>query len=130
MFSVELVDDADAKRLWGFLKAHWREAAKSGKPLYVTVEVAQAPHTNRQRRRYHALLRTIAGMAWIGGKQHDHDWWHDHICRMYLGEEVDAETGELRPASTAELSVKEMNDLMAWIEHYVTDALGFELDVP
>lgn len=123
--AIVLDSDTAAGSLWDFLRDNWKRCAREGKPLLVMVEESTAPQTNRQRRRYHALLRTIAASAWVEGEQHDHDWWHEFFAREFIG--LDREH---KPLSTNDLDILAMNTYMQEIEHYAVDTLHLELNVP
>ena len=73
-----LREEVNASALWSFLKANWRDTAKDGKPLAVTVQEYKAKRSGDQNRYYWQRLNEIAEQAWIGGRQFSADAWHEH----------------------------------------------------
>lgn len=126
---IVLRSTVEAEQLSLLLKK-WREQVNAGKPLVVSVEPWEAPQTRKQQRRLRALERHIAEIAWTEQGKKPMAWWHDWFASNFIGEEKDPETGRMRPISTTELSVGEMNDHMQRIEQHVVEVLGLELDIP
>ena len=68
-----------------------------------------------QNRRYHAMLRELAEVAWMDGRQFSKAAWHEFIKQEFIGWE-DLPGGRKLGISTTTLSVDEFGDLMTRIE--------------
>lgn len=91
--------------------------AKHG--LEIVVRPMKDKRSVAQNRRYWLMLRELAGMAWIDGRQFSDKTWHEHFKRELIGcEEVLLPSGatELRGISTTTLSVEEFGEYMLKIE--------------
>ena len=120
-----LSTEANANALWSFLKANWRQTAKAGKPLAVTVQEYKAKRSGDQNRYYWQRLNEIAEQAWIGGRQFSADAWHEHFKRQFVGSE-DLPHGGTAGISTTSLSVAEFAEYVGRVEAYAASELGIE----
>ena len=121
-----LREEVNANALWSFLKANWRDTAKAGKPLAVTVQEYKAKRTGDQNRYYWRTLNEIAGQAWVGGKQFSADSWHEFFKRQMIGHEELPHGGTVG-ISTTSLSVAEFAEYVGKVEAYAASDLGIEL---
>lgn len=77
-----------------------------------------------QNKRYWALLRELAGVAWVGARQFDDQVWHEQFKRWFIGcEEVSLPDGttELRGISTTKLTVDEFATYMTKVEQWAAE---------
>lgn len=77
-----------------------------------------------QNKRYWALLRELAAVAWVDGRQFGDDVWHEQFRRWFIGsEEITLPDGTTKQQgiSTTKLSVQEFGDYMARIEHWAAE---------
>ncbi len=77
-----------------------------------------------QNKRYWALLREIAAVAWVDGKRYSDQVWHEQFKQWFIGSEEAAMpdgTTRLQGISTTKLSVQEFGDYMARIEHWAAE---------
>ena len=121
-----LREEVNANALWSFLKANWRDTAKAGKPLAVTVQEYKAKRTSDQNKYYWRTLNEIAGQAWVGGKQFSADSWHEFFKRQMIGHEELPHGGTVG-ISTTSLSVAEFAEYVGKVEAYAATELGVEL---
>jgi hypothetical protein len=121
-----LREEVNANALWSFLKANWRDTARAGKPLAVTVQEYKAKRSGDQNRYYWQRLNEIAEQAWIGGRQFSADAWHEHFKRQFVGSE-DLPHGGTAGISTTSLSVAEFAEYVGKVEAYAASELGIEL---
>ena len=126
-----LRDETVLKRLAAFLRANWPACAQQGRPLAVTVSEYKAKRSGEQNRLYWALLREIAGAAWVNGRQYDDETWHEHLKRALIGcEEIVLPDGAaiVRGISTTTLSVPEMSEYIDRVQQYAAEHLGMQMD--
>ena len=121
-----LREEVNANALWSFLKANWRDTAKAGKPLAVTVQEYKAKRSGDQNRYYWQRLNEIAEQAWVGGKQFSADSWHEFFKRQMIGSEELPHGGTVG-ISTTSLSVAEFAEYVGKVETYAASELGIEL---
>lgn len=77
-----------------------------------------------QNRRYWALLREIAAVAWVEGRLYPDEVWHEQFKRWFIGcDEVVMPDGtaEMRGISTTKLSIAEFGDYMTRIEQWAAE---------
>ena len=77
-----------------------------------------------QNKRYWALLRELASVAWVDGRQFDDQVWHEQFRRWFIGcEEIRLPSGEteLRGISTTTLTVQQFTDYMTQIEQWAAE---------
>ena len=121
--------DGHAKRLYAYLKAHWRDMAAAGKPLAVSVQPHRDKRTIEQNKKLHAMIRDIAEQAWIDGRQFCEDAWKEIIRRKFIGtEEIDLPGGARmeRGISTTTLDIEQCAKLITMVEAWATTELGVE----
>lgn len=120
-----LREDRNAQALWAFLKANWKELAKAGKPLQITIGPEQTQRSIQQNKRYWAILKTIAETGWIHGQQFEVEAWHFYFRRKFLPH-IDTPDGLSIPTSTTKLTVEEFMDYSTQVEAFATTELGVE----
>lgn len=121
-----LRDEIHAKSLWGFLKVNWRECARAGRPLAVTVSQHKDKRTIEQNKRYWAILNEIAEQAWVAGKQFTAEAWHEYYKRKLIGVE-ELPDGSSVGISTTTLNVEEFGNYMTRMEVDAVQELGVQL---
>lgn len=70
-----------------------------------------------QNKRYHALLRDLAAVAWIDGRQYSKDAWHEWAKREFIGWEDTPGGGQIG-ISTTTLTIEQFGDFMLKIEEW------------
>lgn len=121
--------DGHAKRLYAFLKAHWRAMAAAGKPLAVEVRPYKDKRTIEQNKKLHAMIRDIAEQAWVSGRQHNEEEWKEYIRRRFIGvEDFHLPNGCRieRGISTTSLDIEEFAKLITMVEAWAVTDLGVE----
>lgn len=96
--------------------------AKHG--LEIVVRPMKDKRSVAQNRRYWLMLRELASIAWIEGRQFTDQTWHEHFKRQFIGcEELAMPDGktELRGISTTKLSVEEFGEYMVQIEAWAAE---------
>lgn len=73
-----------------------------------------------QNRRYWALLREVAAVAWVDGRQYSDVVWHEYFKRELIGC-IDLPGGATLGISTTGLSIQEMGDYMTKIECWAAE---------
>lgn len=91
------------------------ELVKSGDGYEIVLRKLKSKRTIDQNRRYWAMLREVAAVAWIDGRQYSDQVWHEHFKREFIGCEDLPGGGKLGISST-KLSIQEMGDYMTKIE--------------
>ena len=125
--SFILSDEVSARRLWGFLKANWREMAQTETPLVVEVKPYKSKRSVEQNKYYWRLLGQISRDAWLGGKQFSSEAWHEFYKRLLIGME-ELPGGQTAGISSASLSVDEFGDYINKVESHAINELGIELE--
>lgn len=120
-----LREERNAQALWAFLKANWKELAKVGKPLQITIGPEQTQRSIQQNKRYWAILRIISETGWIHGKQFESEAWHWYFRKKFIGM-IDSPDGDGVPMSTTKLSVEEFAEYMTQVEAFAATELGVE----
>lgn len=121
-------------RLVELVKGCAQACATSRKPLRIIVTQDERARTLPQNRRYFGfVLKSIADQAWVEGKQHRHEVWHEFFAEMYCPRmEVTLPNGRIlnRRKSTTEMTVGEFSDYVLQVEAYAARELGvrFELE--
>lgn len=99
--------------------AAWETARKLASETKGGWEIVLRPLKSKrsleQNRRYHAMLRELAEVAWLDGRQYSKEAWHEWIKQEFIGWE-DLPGGRRMGISTTTLSVDEFGDLMTRIE--------------
>lgn len=78
-----------------------------------------------QNKRYHAMLRDLADVAWIDGRQYSPDAWAEYFKQAFIGWD-DLPGGGKRGISTTKLSVEEFANYMTQIEVWAAES-GFPI---
>lgn len=107
-----------------------RKMIESG-AIEVVLRDAKSKRSIEQNKRYWKILREVAAVAWIDGKQFDDETWHEYFRRLFIGaNEITLPDGStlLRGISTTTLNVAEFTDYMDAIVRWSSEN-GFELDV-
>ena len=117
-----------------FLAKNWEECALIGKPLAVDVGEEHRKRSNQANAYYWAILHQISepggnSQAWVGGKCHTADVWHEFFKRTLLGV-IDLPCGSVMGMSTATLSKAEFAQYVTNVEVYVAENLGIVLESP
>jgi hypothetical protein len=123
--TIVLSSENAAKRLWAVLRNNWRAMADQGKPLAVTIAEHRSKRSNEQNRLYWATLNDIAAHAWVDGKQHSAEVWHEYFRRKFIGME-DLPGGGTCGISTTTLTVPEMAGYITRIQVYAAENFGIE----
>ena len=121
-----LRDEPNARALYGFLKANWKELAQAGRPLSIEVKEFKAKRSLEQNKLYWQRLNEIAEQAWVGGKQFSAEAWHEFCKARFIGMD-ELPDGRRFGISTTTLSVAEFSDYLNRIETYAADELGIQL---
>lgn len=122
--SITLDSEAALSRVIDRLSTNWKQHAKRGRALVVTIEHSEQPLTDRQRRRYWKLLRQIAEAAEVEGRRFHAEYWDEFFKQRLIGVDDDGNGLPL-----GDLTVGEGNDVMRAIEAYATGELRLELDM-
>lgn len=123
--TIVLTSDSAAQRLWAVLRNNWRAMADQGKPLAVTIAEHKSKRSNEQNRLYWATLNDIAAHAWVDGKQHSAEVWHEYFRRRFIGME-ELPGGGNCGISTTTLTVPEMAGYITRIQVYAAETFGIE----
>jgi hypothetical protein len=108
----------------------WAAGRLFTEPFEIVLRPLKAKRSADQNRRYWALLRDVAEVAWINGRQFSDETWHEHFKRELIGrEEIILPSGEVevRGISTTTLSVGDMGTYMDSIERWCVEQ-GFPLE--
>lgn len=127
--TITLRQESNAQQLWALLRGNWRAMADAGKPLAVHVTEAKSKRSTQQNRRHWAVVTRIAENAWVDGRQHSKEVWHEHLSRMFgVCKEMTLPDGEviLARESTGDMDVESFNAFMTRIEVYAVEELGVE----
>jgi len=115
-----------------FVGSNAKAMADAGTPLRLIVTTAETKRNSEQNKRYWGLiLKTIAATAWVQGKQHSADVWHEFFARKFgVCEDVTLPGGEVvsRRRSTTDMSVSEFTTYMNEVESYAVQSLGVTFD--
>ena len=126
MNTITLDSEVAVSRVIERLSANWKQHAKRGRALVVTIEHSEQPRTEKQLRRCWKLLRYIAEHAEVDGKRYSAEHWDEFYRRLFIG--TDECDGERVALGSSELSVGEYNDYMRQIEFHAASELGVEMD--
>lgn len=113
-----------ADHMWQYVKRHAADAARSGRPLSVTVSEYRETRSSAANARYWALLGEIAEQVQVNGKWFSKDVWHEHFKSMFAPKE-DGPAG-LLPVSTSQMNTEQFASYMTQIESYAAQELGVE----
>lgn len=89
--------------------------AKHG--LEIVVRPMKDKRSVAQNRRYHALIRELAAIAWLDGRQYSKEAWHEWAKQEFIGWE-DLPNGQCRGISTTTLSIEDFGNYMTQIEQW------------
>lgn len=89
--------------------------AKHG--LEIVVRPMKDKRSVAQNRRYHALIRELAAIAWLDGRQYSKEAWHEWAKQEFIGWE-DLPNGQRRGISTTTLSIEDFGNYMTQIEQW------------
>lgn len=111
--------------------AYIRSVVGSDPPMAVVVSEAHGKRTLAQNDRLHKVLRSIAEDGWLNGRQGSVEDWKAYLLLSGGFAEVytDIATGEQRaiPKATSKMSVKEMSELIEYVQRYAAETLGLEV---
>lgn len=96
--------------------------AKGG--LEIVIRPMRDKRSVAQNRRYWLMLRELAGIAWIDGRQFSDQTWHEHFRRMFIGiNDIPMPDGSVQQQgiSTTTLSVEEFGNYMTQIEQWCAE---------
>lgn len=102
----------------------YRVACQFPQPFEIVLRPLKAKRSADQNRRYWALLREVAAVVWVDGRQYADEVWHEHFKRELIGrEEITLPSGEVetRGISTTTLSVEEMGRYMDEIARWCNE---------
>jgi hypothetical protein len=106
-----------------FIRDHWKQAAKAGRTLVVTIAEWDSKRTSRANRKYWAQLREISEQVNVHGRHFSAYVWHKHFAGAMLGFE-DMPDGSTVPMSTRNLKVKEFDDYRKQVESHAVSELN------
>lgn len=92
----------------------------SGDGYELVLRKLKSKRSVEQNKRYWALLREVAAVAWVDGRQYADVVWHEHFKRELIGC-IDLPNGERLGISTTKLSIQEMGDYMTKIEAWAAE---------
>lgn len=93
---------------------------ESGDGYELVLRKLKSKRSIEQNKRYWALLREVAAVAWVDGRQYADTVWHEHFKREFIGCE-DLPGGGKLGISTTKLSIQEMGDYMTKIEQWAAE---------
>jgi hypothetical protein len=125
-FSITVDSEAAMSRVIDRLQTNWRQHARRGRALVVTIEHSEQPRTVKQLRRWWKLMRFIAANAEVAGQRFSAEHWDEHFRRELIG--VEQIHGESYALDTSEHSIGEYNDLMRAVESFATGELRLNLE--
>lgn len=102
---------------WNLVQGLMREA---GAGYELVLRPLKAKRSVDQNKRYHALLRDLAAVAWINGRQYGPEAWAEYFKQELIGWD-DLPNGQRRGLSTTTLSVAEFGDYMTKIEQWAAE---------
>lgn len=115
-----------------YVKEHAKQMMDSGTPLRLIVTTSSARRNAEQNKRYWGfVLKTIAEQAFVSGKLHAADVWHEYFARKFgVCDEVVLPDGEIitRRKSTTEMTVGEFTEYMTRVEAHATQELGVRFE--
>ncbi|MDS1044660.1 recombination protein NinB [Pseudomonas aeruginosa] len=97
---------------------------KDGTSYELVIRQLKSKRSIEQNKRYWSLLRELAAVAWVDGRQFDDQVWHEQFKRWFIGcEDVSLPDGstELRGISTTKLTVDEFGIYMTKIEAWAAE---------
>ncbi|EFQ42173.1 recombination protein NinB [Pseudomonas aeruginosa] len=97
---------------------------KDGTSYELVIRPLKSKRSIEQNKRYWSLLRELAAVAWVDGRQFDDQVWHEQFKRWFIGcEDVSLPDGstELRGISTTKLTVDEFGIYMTKIEAWAAE---------
>lgn len=119
--------------LCAFIKANAADCLRKGKPIRLIVTQDEKKRTSAMNRRYWGpVLKQIAEQAWVDGRQHKAEVWHEHFARTFgFLDEVVLPYGEIvtKRKSTTDMTVTEFSEYMANVEAFAAQELGVEFDL-
>ena len=97
---------------WNLVQGLMREA---GTGYELVLRPLKSKRSVDQNRRYHAMLRDLAAIAWLDGRQYSKEAWHEWAKQEFIGWE-DLPGGGRKGISTTTLSIEEFASYMTQIE--------------
>lgn len=97
---------------------------EEGKEIEIILRERKSKRSIDQNRRYWAILREVAAVVWVNGRQYSDEVWHEHFRRTFIGKnEITLPDGstELRGISTTTLNVGEFTEYMDRIEQWCAE---------
>ncbi|WP_240122716.1 recombination protein NinB [Pseudomonas aeruginosa] len=97
---------------------------KNGTSYELVIRPLKSKRSIEQNKRYWSLLRELAAVAWVDGRQFDDQVWHEQFKRWFIGcKDVKLPDGstELRGISTTKLTVDEFGIYMTKIEAWAAE---------
>ena len=108
----------------------YRAGALFTEPFEIVLRPLKAKRSADQNRRYWALLREVAAIVWVDGRQYSDETWHRYFASAFIGQtEVPMPDGTvaMHPISTTTLNVSDMGRYMDEIERWCAEQ-GFPLE--
>jgi hypothetical protein len=97
-----------------FITANWKGLLEADAPLFLIVTNAEEKRRSQQNKYYWAVvIRSIAEQAWVNGRKHDSESWHEYFARAYgIQKDVVMPDGNIaiKRLSTTEMTVKEFSE--------------------
>lgn len=117
---------------WRDFKAVVRENAKphndAGKPLRVILTSSESKRSSEANAFYWSfVLPQIAEQAWVDGRQHSKEVWHEYFAQAFAEKiEFALPDGEIliRRKSTSEMRVGEFSNYIKQVESFAATELG------
>lgn len=102
---------------WGLVQGLMRD---TGTGYELVLRPLKSKRSIDQNKRYHAMLRELAEVAWIDGRQFSKDAWHEWAKQNLIGW-ADLPGGGRIGISTTSLSVQEFGDYMTKLEAWAAE---------
>jgi hypothetical protein len=117
-----------------FLKSNAAAFVDKGTPLRVIVTEEEMDRLDVQIAYYFGpLIKQICAQAWVKGRQHSKEVWHEHFAKLFLPSKElimpDGETVVKRGSiARGHISLKKMNVFLLEVEAYAAQELGVILE--
>lgn len=114
----------DLSKTQPLFRMAYNAAAMFKEPFEIVLRPLKAKRTQDQNRRYWALLREVAAVVWIDGRQYSDETWHRYFAQTFIGlSEVPMPDGTVivHPISTTTLNVAEMGRYMDEIARWCAE---------
>ncbi|WKN20836.1 recombination protein NinB [Azotobacter vinelandii] len=102
---------------WNLIQGLMRDA---GTGYELVLRPLKSKRSVDQNRRYHAMLRDLAAIAWLDGRQYSKEAWHEWAKQEFIGWE-DLPGGGRKGISTTKLSIEEFGDYMTRVEQWAAE---------